>query len=233
METKLKVKLLRYTSDPEDLIATAARLCYSKADIDELFEKMTHEKSVDLLKKLIELGHESPTEHAIFTFAIEGVSRALTHQLVRHRIASYSQQSQRYVKGSDFKYIIPPSIKKNKQAKDKFEKLMQLLAKEYDEFNKIAPNEDARFVLPNAAETKIIVTMNARSLKNFFIRRCCERAQWEIRTLADEMLKLCRKVAPNLFGNIGPNCYYLGYCTEGKMTCGKAEEIKEKYKNLK
>lgn len=233
METKLKVKLLRHTSDPEDLIATAARLCYSKADIDELFEKMTHEKSIELLKKLIELGHESPTEHAVFTFAVEGISRALTHQLVRHRIASYSQQSQRYVKGSDFKYIIPPSIKKNKTTKEKFEKIMKILAKEYDEFNKIAPNEDSRFILPNAAETKIIVTMNARSLKNFFIRRCCERAQWEIRQLADEMLKLCRKSAPNLFGKIGPNCYYLGHCTEGKMTCGKAEEIKEKYKNLK
>jgi len=233
METKLNVKLLRSTSDPEDLIAAAARLCYSKSDIDELFEKMTHEKSVDLLKRLVEMGHESPTEHAVFTFAIEGVSRALTHQLVRHRIASYSQQSQRYVKGSDFKYIIPPSIKNNKEAKEKFEKIMENLAKEYDEFNKIAPNEDSRFILPNAAETKIIVTMNARSLKNFFTRRCCNRAQWEIKQLADEMLKLCRKAAPELFGKIGPNCYSLGYCTEGKMSCGKGAEMKEKYKNLK
>lgn len=160
------------------------------------------------------------------------MSRALTHQLVRHRIASYSQQSQRYVKGSDFKYIIPPTIKINKEAREKFETIMQMLAKEYDELNKIIPNEDARFILPNAAETKIIVTMNARSLKNFFTKRCCERAQWEIRQLADEMLKLCRKAAPELFGKMGPNCYGLGYCTEGKMSCGKAVEIKGKYKNL-
>lgn len=233
MEAKLKVKLLRYTNAPEDLVATAARLCYSKSELDDLFEKMTHEKSIRLLKRLIDMGHESPTEHAVFTFAVEGVSRALTHQLVRHRIASYSQQSQRYVKGSDFKYIIPPKIKENKEAKAKFEKIMEQLAEDYDELNKIAENEDARFILPNAAETKIIVTMNARSLKNFFIHRCCNRAQWEIRNLADEMLKLCRNSAPDLFNRIGPNCYHLGYCTEGEMSCGKSKEVKEKYANLK
>lgn len=233
MEAKLNVKLLAYTTDPEKLTATAARLCYSNTDIDSLQEKMTEEKSKELLSKLAEMRHESPTEHAVFTFGIEGVSRALTHQLVRHRIASYSQQSQRYVNEENFSYIIPPKIKKDEKAKKKFEKIMNELNSAYKGLLQIADKEDARFILPNATETRIIVTMNARSLKNFFAQRCCERAQWEIRQLADEMLKLCRKAAPSLFNTIGPNCYHLGYCTEGKMTCGKPNEIKEKYKNLK
>lgn len=233
METKLNVQLLRYMPDPEKAAATAARLCYSKSNISDLMEKMTDEKSKELLAKLVEMGHESPTEHAVFTFGIEGVSRALTHQLVRHRLASYSQQSQRYVDAENFSYIIPPKIKENSKAREKFEKLMQELSQTYKELCEISDKEDARFVLPNAAETKIIVTMNARALKNFFTKRCCERAQWEIRVLADEMLKLCRKAAPVLFGKVGPNCYQLGHCTEGKMSCGKSKEIKEKYKNLK
>lgn len=220
METELNVKLLRYTPDPEIAVAAGARLCYSRSSVSDLLEKMTEEKSVELLNKLMDLGHESPMEHASFTFAIEGVSRALTHQLVRHRIASYSQQSQRYVDAKDFNYIIPPSIRQNPEAKQKYEDVMKKLGEIYMELKEISPKEDARFVLPNAAETKIIVTMNARSLKNFFRHRCCARAQWEIRLLAQKMLAECKKVAPSLFKNMGADCITEKVCKEGEMSCG-------------
>jgi thymidylate synthase (FAD) len=221
VEKKLNVKLLRFTPNPTQAVATAARLCYSNAEIKDLLEKMTPEKSEALLKNLVELGHESPTEHASFTFGIEGVSRALTHQLVRHRIASYSQQSQRYVEAKDFGYIIPPSIKSDPKKKEKFEKAMNELAALYGEFAADIPKEDARFILPNSAETKIIVTMNARSLKNLFRLRCCARAQWEIRQLAQEMLKQCKGADPILFSKMGESCISEGICPEGKMSCGK------------
>jgi thymidylate synthase (FAD) len=170
-------------------------------------------------------------EHVSFTFGIEGISRALTHQLVRHRLASYSQQSQRYVKTEDFKYIVPYSIKNDKIALAKFEKIMQSLQEGYDELLKTVPKEDARYVLPNAVETKIIVTMNARELVYFFKLRGCKRAQWEIRNLAIEMLKLVKKVAPIMFKNSGPSCLK-GPCTEGEMYCGKIDEVKEFFKKL-
>ena len=184
---------------------------------------------VSMEKKLVELGHFSPFEHVSFTFGIEGVSRALTHQLVRHRVASYSQQSQRYVDASDFSYITPPEIKKDKDAYEKFKKIMNGLNESYAELLKIAPKEDARYILPNAAETRIIVTMNARELLYFFRMRCCNRAQWEIREMAIEMLKLAKKAAPLIFEDAGPACVK-GSCSEGKMTCGKATEVREFFK---
>lgn len=246
METKLNVKLLAYTKVPVNIIATAARLCYSNSDINDLVELMDEEKCEKLLKKLIQLGHESPLEHANFTFGIEGISRACSHQLVRHRIASYSQQSQRYVDSKDFNYIVPPSIKKNKEIYEKFKKSMQEIGKYYEEFKKIAPKEDARFILPNAAETKIIITMNIRSLKNFFKHRTCKRAQWEIRNMALEMLKICKEKSPILFENMGALCISDKICPEGSMSCGIWENIdgamikyndklmsKEEYKNVK
>lgn len=225
MEKTLNVKLLKYTPAPADVVAQAARLCYYKSDIDSLLENMDSEKCERLLIKLVDLGHESPIEHAVFTFGIEGVSRALTHQLVRHRIASYSHQSQRYVDGRDFDYIVPPSIKKDPGALKRFEELMDKIGEAYVGLRDIAPKEDARFVLPNAAETKIIVTMNARSLKNFFKHRCCVRAQWEIRALANEMLKLCKDAAPALFAKMGASCMADKICPEGNMSCRVWENI--------
>ncbi len=220
MESKLKVKLLNYTPAPANLVARAARLCYSASEIDDLVKQMTDEKCEKLLKKLLEMGHESPIEHASFTFAIEGISRACTHQLVRHRIASYSQQSQRYVDSSDYSYVIPPTIKKDEKMRERYEEIMKNIGEFYDELKELVPKEDARFVLPNGCETKIIVTMNARSLGNFFRHRTCIRAQWEIRDLAQEMLKICRETSPILFENMGPVCVSEKICPEGTMSCG-------------
>lgn len=234
----MNVKLLSYTPEPEKVIATAAKLCYSSATIDELQEGLDEEKVQKFLNMLMELGHESPIEHVSFTFGIEGISRACSHQLVRHRIASYSQKSQRYVTESQFDYITPPSIQKYGYLDLEFQKLMIEAQHAYDTLReglkkeliadgedpkkaeKIA-NEDARFVLPNACETKIVVTMNVRSLFNFFKHRCCNRAQWEIQAVAMKMLELCMEVAPNIFKYAGPECVTKGKCPEGKMTCGK------------
>ena len=270
----MKVKIIAHTPNPEEVIAQAAKLCYSPVGVDEIMEKLTPEKVEKFVNHLADIGHESPFEHVTFTFAIEGISRCCTHQQVRHRIASYSQQSQRYVKLEQFEYIIPPAIENNPVAKEIFIEAMERDQKAYNElvaillYNKLAGKEhisklsecakelrdknpdmpvisnemllerfhekfpkiysalekecieDARYVFPNACETKIVVTMNVRSLLHFFNVRCCNRAQWEIRQMADEMLKECRKVAPKLFKNAGPDCTF-GKCGEGNMSCGK------------
>lgn len=267
----MKVKIMAHTPNPEEVIAQAAKLCYSPVGVDEIMEKLTPEKVEKFVNHLADIGHESPFEHVSFTFAIEGISRCCTHQIVRHRIASYSQQSQRYVKLEQFEYIIPPEIEKIPEAKEIFietmekdqeayDKLVDILIEDimYNEYKhelelcqqKLIDNpdkytedtldedifrldykekyraiekqaiEDARYVFPNACETKIVVTMNVRSLLHFFNVRCCNRAQWEIRQMADEMLKECRKVAPKLFKNAGPDCTF-GKCGEGNMSCGK------------
>lgn len=268
----MKVKLIAHTPNPEEVVAQAAKLCYSHVGVDGIMEKLTPEKIEKFVDHLATIGHESPLEHVNFTFAIEGISRVTTHQLVRHRLASYSQQSQRYVKLEQFEYIIPPEIEKNSYARTIFIKHMEDSQKAYDELvdvlieNKLdkkyptwiedtedeymslsseeqlqlnqnirnlwAKNhkkeyfamekeaiEDARYVFPNACETKIVCTMNARSLLHFFNVRCCNRAQWEIRAMADEMLKECKKVAPTLFKKAGPDCTF-GKCGEGSMSCG-------------
>ena len=241
----MKVNLLEYTPNAEKVVASAAKLCYSAVSIDEIQDNLTEEKTTKFLNMLMSYGHESPIEHVSFTFAVEGVSRSLTHQLVRHRLASYSQQSQRYVKLDQFEYVIPPAIEKDSNAKDIFVKAMEESQKAYDEIasslkekyinegmkNGVAEKksiEDARYVFPNACASKIVVTMNARSLMNFFRHRCCNRAQWEIRDLAEKMLIEVKKVAPTLFKYSGPPCVS-GSCPEGKMTCGKTAEMKEKY----
>ena len=241
----LKVKLIEYTPNPEKIIAAAAKLCYSSIGIDEIMENVDNESTEKFLNMLMSYGHESPIEHISFTFGVEGVSRSLTHQLVRHRIASYSQQSQRYVKLKQFEYIIPNEIEKDEKAKKIFVLAMEECQKAYNELADILKNkyineglnalnaekkaiEDARYVFPNACETKIILTMNARSLMNFFKHRCCNRAQWEIRGLADEMLRQVREVAPVLFKYAGPGCLK-GICPEGKMSCGKINEVRAKY----
>ena len=216
----MKVNLIKYTKEPEKMVAVAARLCYSPVGVDDLMSGLGNEDIEKLVRFVIKSGHHSTTEHVIFTFAIEGVSRALTHQLVRHRIASYNQQSQRYVKfDNNFEYITPPSIEKNKDAKEKFDNLISNMHNLYKELlDSGIEAEDARYILPNASETKIIVTMNGRELLNFFTVRCCNRAQWEIRNMAIKMLKLVKKVAPVIFEKAGPSCLR-GPCPEGKFKC--------------
>ena len=217
----MKVKLLKFTKDPERACAIAGRLCYSADGIDEIAEKFTKEKTKELLDKIISSGHHSVLEHASFTFGVEGVSRALLAQLTRHRIASFSVQSQRYVKfknGVDF--ILPQSIQKNKALHSKYNEFLKNTEKLYKEFLDAGiPAEDARYVLPNASSTKIIMTMNARELRHFFSLRCCNRAQWEIREMACRMLNLARKAAPALFSNAGPEC--VRQCCRETFPCGK------------
>ena len=222
----MMVKLVRHTPEPERTVAMSARLCYSPIGAAQLAEKISDEQAANLVRKLVSMGHLSTLEHVTFTFAIEGVSRVLTHQLVRHRIASYSQQSQRYVKEHDFETIVPASIASKPEAKAKFDKLMTEIQAMYDEFIALdIPAEDARYILPNATETKIVCTFNARSLLNFFSLRCCTRAQWEIRALANEMLRQCQAVAPVIFENAGPTCVSEGVCHEGAMSCGRLQAI--------
>ncbi len=247
----MKVELLTYTPDADKLVAAAAKLCYAKSDIDTLMQSLTADKVESFLQLLSDLGHESPIEHVSFTFGIEGVSRALLAQITRHRVASFSVQSQRYVSKSSFEYILPPEIADCPEAKAEFEAAMEEDARHYESLRNLLiarheadllaqgkdaktahsmaekkANEDARFVLPNACDTRMIVTMNARELRHFFRLRCCHRAQWEIRELACRMLKLAREAAPLLFAKSGPACLY-GPCAEGSYSCGKAKEVRE------
>ena len=228
----MSAKLLTYTPDPEQTVAAAARLCYSASSIDSLVEKSRSDRE-SLLNKILEMGHFSVLEHVSFSFGVEGISRACSHQLVRHRVASYSQQSQRYVSNKErFVAVTPPMIAADEALKDRFETLLDDIHAVYQELLAAGvPAEDARFVLPNAAETKIVVTMNARELHHFFELRCCRRAQWEIQDLAREMLREVRRVAPLLFAKAGPGCLR-GQCPEGKMTCGKAAEVREEFSHL-
>ncbi len=251
-----KVTLLEYTPAPQRLVAAAAKLCYSSSAGEELLAGIDDESASDFIDMLSDLGHQSPIEHASFTFLIEGVSRSLLAQITRHRIASFSVKSQRYVKEGQFEYIVPPHIaadeealkvyiKSMEDAQASYNRLADILEKKHyeamlsegkseREAKRAASKkaiEDARFVLPNACETKMIVTMNARSLHNFFRLRCCNRAQWEIRGVAVDMLKEVKRVAPALFKNAGPGCAR-GACTEGKMSCGRAKEMRDFYRGL-
>jgi len=247
----MNVELLQHTPEPEKIIAAAAKLCYSSSGIDGILNGLDAESTDKFLNRLMSMGHESPIEHITFTFGIEGVSRSLLAQFTRHRIASYSVKSQRYVKEGQFEFVLPPEIEKIPEAKEEFLKAMSDDVQSYNKLSDIlfekhyadmisqgmdekkARNaaekkaiEDARYVLPNACETKMIVTMNARSLMNFFHHRCCERAQWEIRDLACRMLDLVKEVAPTLFAKAGPRCVS-GPCPEGAMSCGKMLEKRE------
>ena len=240
-KAELKVRLISHTPDAERVIAAAAKLCYARSDIDTVMEGLTPEKTEQFLEMLSSLGHESPIEHISFTFGIENVSRALLAQITRHRIASFSVQSQRYVAEDGFEFILPPAIEANAEARALYLDTMEELSRRYTALtemlmvgtegttaDKKKAIEDARFVLPNGCTTKMMVTMNARSLLNFFRLRCCSRAQWEIRALAEQMLALVKEVCPTVFRYAGPPCVK-GGCPEGKMTCGKAKEMKEKY----
>ena len=253
----LKVKLIAYTAFPAEVVAAAAKTCYSPRSIDSVMDSLDGEKADDFVRMLSTIGHESPIEHANFTFAVEGVSRSLLAQLTRHRLASYSVKSQRYVSEREFTYVIPPEIEADEEAKKIFLEAMEqdtiaynkladiLTERHYQTFlaegkdEKTAKKdarkkaqEDARYVLPNACDTQLVMTMNARSLKNFFKQRCCERAQWEIRDLAQQMFKLVYEVSPALFEKAGPACVY-GPCPEGKMCCGHTAQVRATYDAIK
>lgn len=262
----MNVKLLAYTPEPEKAVACAAKLCYASSDIDTLYEGLSEEKVNSFLDHLNNIGHQSPIEHASFTFGIEGVSRSLLAQITRHRLASFSVQSQRYVREGaaprrgdapareGFEFVLPPEIESIPEAKAEFLRAMEEDARHYEALTALLKEkhrrdflaqgedeaaaarkaekkaiEDARFVLPNACATKMICTMNARSLMNFFALRCCNRAQWEIRELATQMLKLVKEVAPHLFQSAGPGCVR-GACPEGTMSCGRVQEMREKFR---
>ncbi|MBI5420252.1 MAG: FAD-dependent thymidylate synthase [Deltaproteobacteria bacterium] len=241
----MNVVLLQSTPEPERLVALAARLCYSPAAIADLQEEVSRKDVRKLVRRILSMGHASVLEHVTFTFGVEGISRATSHQLVRHRIASYSQQSQRYVSAA-FGYVTPKSIGdgeggpkksageggKRPALHGKFEKHMEKSARLYEEMLAAGvPPEDARFVLPNATETRILVTMNARELHHFFALRLCRRAQWEIREMARRMLIIAKEKAPLLFENAGPGCLR-GRCPEGKMTCGDPEGVRREFAAL-
>ncbi len=213
----MRVKLIAYTQNAEAVCAAAGKSCYSEKSSMELMEAPNPEK---VLSKIVGMGHHSVIEHAVFTFSVEGVSRSLTHQLVRHRVASFSQQSQRYVNMDKPTFVIPKTVEADPELKAEFEKTMDEIWKSYNKLVEKIPPEDARYVLPNACTTNITITMNARELLHLFTLRCCNRAQWEIRDLADEMLRQCKEVYPVIFKNAGPPCVR-GPCPEGKLTCGK------------
>lgn len=237
-----KVELLSYTPEPEMTVAMAAKLCYSSSHISDLADTDS-ESQAKFIKRLMSMGHLSPIEHASFTFGIEGVSRSFLAQITRHRIASFSVQSQRYVgqskEGGVMNYILPPSIEAlGEEAVAEYEKQMETMSRWYAEWieklggKSQSANEDARFVLPNACETRMVMTMNARELLHFLALRCCRRAQWEIREVAWQMLELVYPVAPSIFSKAGPGCVSKG-CPEGRFTCGDPSWAREKLAGIK
>jgi len=231
MKVTGKADLIRYTQNPEETVSLAAKLCYSQDSPAELMERIAESDTAKFIRMLKKMGHLSTFEHTAFTFSLTGVSRSLLAQITRHRIASFSVRSQRYVSEGGFNYIIPPSVEAlGEEAIAKFEGQMGTMLQWYAEWQAALggkgerANEDARFVLPNACETNMLVTMNARELLHFFELRCCNRAQWEIRGIAWQMLKHVIKVAPNLFADAGPRCV-VASCPEGSKSCGKVKEI--------
>lgn len=226
--------LLRHTPDPDRLVALAARRCYSSRAADDIEGHLSQEEIERLLGFLRQRNHLSPFEHADFTFSADGISRALSHQLVRHRIASYSQESQRYVnymKTPELPYVVPPSVAKNSDALEIFDRAVNHTLAAYREMvNAGVPPEDARYIFPNAIETKLVFTMNARSLFNFFEQRCCIKAQWEIRQLAFDMLKAVRQVAPQIFKSAGAPCQFAisPYCRENDLECPQYKSMQQR-----
>ncbi|MDN5318650.1 MAG: thymidylate synthase [Thermovirga sp.] len=216
----LSVELLAFTPEPDKVVAASARLCYSDVSACSLKEGMDERKSEKLLEHLLKSGHMSPFEHVAFTFAMDGLSRVCTHQLVRHRLASYSQQSQRYVLMGNPQVVVPPSIAGDAALRERY---MEMVQKSFDTYRLLVesgvPKEDARYILPHSWETRIVVTMNARELHHFFGLRLCKRAQWEIREVARRMLALAREKAPMIFNMAGPACVVSGKCKEA-TSCG-------------
>ena len=232
-ERSLRVQLVRHTGTPQDLVALGARLCYAGGTLDSLVEKISSNDQEAFVQKVMGMGHDSVLEHASFTFLVEGVSRVLLAQLTRHRIASFSVQSQRYVSyQSGFGYIIPPAIRAlGEEAVAEYESQMAQIQGWYEGWQQKLgnagekSNEDARFVLPGACETRVLFTMNARELRHFFALRMCNRAQWEIRAMAQQMFEQVYPVAPALFADAGPGCIS-GPCPEGGRSCGKMMDIR-------
>ena len=213
----MKVTLLAHTPDADRICAAAGNSCYSERPSTEILGDIDAERT---LSRIVGMGHHSVIEHAVFTFSVEGVSRALTHQLVRHRMASFSQQSQRYVSMESASFVEPPTVADDPKASEIFNDSMNAIWDAYARLQELGiPNEDARYLLPNACTTNITITMNARELLHFFSLRSCNRAQWEIREMSDRMLKLCKQVSPVIFKDAGPPCIR-GPCPEGKKTCG-------------
>ena len=214
----MKVTLLACTPDADTICAAAGNSCYSERSSAEIVEDIDSEK---VLSRIVGMGHHSVIEHAVFTFSVEGVSRALTHQLVRHRVASFSQQSQRYVSMDSASFVTPHTVEGNAEALKVYDSVMDTVWDAYKKLEEMGiPAEDARYLLPNGCTTNITITMNARELLHFFSLRCCNRAQWEIREMADQMLKICKEKSPVIFKNAGPPCVR-GPCPEGKKSCGK------------
>lgn len=238
-EVKLHVALIRHTLSPEEIVALGARLCYSRATIDDLTQRVSAKDQSDFVQKIMGMGHDSVLEHASFTFGVEGVSRVLLAQLTRHRLASFSVQSQRYVSYEHgFGYIVPPKIAAlGQDAADEYARQMDQMHQWYCQWQERlgaageSSNEDARFVLPGACETRLMMTMNVRELRHFLSLRMCSRAQWEIRALATEMHRLCMEVAPALFADAGPGCLR-GACPEGAKSCGRAAEIRKARRDM-
>lgn len=229
MKTDMKVTLLDCTRNPEKLIAMGARTCYSDKPLSVMVDELSDEYSKEMVKKIMDVKHDSVLEHVTLTFAVEGVSRVLSHQLVRHRLATYHQRSQRYVKEADTDVVVPPSIQRNPEALAIYESVMGTINTAYKKLMSLEiPKEDARYVLPTAEETQLIMTMNARSFIHMLNLRCCKRAQWEIHMMADFMLVEARKVLPDIFGEVGPSCFNSS-CPEGKMTCGAQCAVHRKY----
>ena len=213
----MRVELLAYTRDADRICASAGNSCYSEHPSYEIMEDIDPERT---LSRIVGMGHLSVVEHATFTFSVSGVSRALTHQLVRHRIASFSQQSQRYVSLKGPSFVTPHTVEADSEALRVFDETMDAIWGAYSKLEAMGiPAEDARYLLPNGCTTNITITMNARELLHFFSLRCCNRAQWEIREMADQMLALCKEVSPVIFANAGPACVR-GPCPEGKKSCG-------------
>lgn len=238
-EQHLNVTLIAHTPEPEKVIAMASRTCYSALDLEGLDKKTDTTDNAAYIRRVLASGHTSIAEHASFTFGLEGVSRTLLAQITRHRVASFSVQSQRYVSvaGAEvFDYVLPPRIRAlGPEAEEKFARQMKTMQRWYDEWSEALGQdsaEDARFVLPGAAATRIVMTMNARELLHFFSLRMCNRAQWEVREAAWRMYELVYPLAPSVFENAGPGCAR-GACPEGKRTCGRAAEVREKIQGLR
>jgi thymidylate synthase (FAD) len=225
------VQVLAHTAEPERTVALAARLCYSGRGIADLEAGLSEEEVGSLLEKLLSMGHLSALEHAQFTLGVEGISRACSHQLVRHRLASYSQQSQRYVALRRVQAVVPPSLAERPELAAEFRRKLEEVWEFYGRLvDAGVPAEDARYLLPNACETKIVLSMNARELRHFLALRLCRRAQWEIRLLAREVLRAVRKLAPRLFAGAGPGCLD-GACPEGAYSCGQAADVRRELRD--
>lgn len=224
----MNVKLITHTPEPEKVVAAAAKLCYSSAaDIDTILDNLTQEKSEEFIRYLMSMGHSSPLEHISFTFGVEEVSRVLLAELTRHRIASYSVRSMRYVSESEFDYVTPKTIK-DKHLDGEYTALVESCRQLYDKMvDAGVPKEDARMILPNSTHTRIIFTMNLRSLLNFLSLRECTRAQWEIREMANKIAEICKEKFPVLFSTAGASCVNKGYCPEGDKSCGIAPTMEQ------